>query len=141
MTHFIPTQNEISSEGIANLYLQNVWKLHGLPSSVVSDRGTQFASNMMRDLNKALNIQTKLSTAYHPQTDGQTEWFNQKIEAYLCMFCSQRHNNWVHWIPIAKFALNSRVHSATGFLPFYLTYGYKPQFHIPMVNTEVPAAV
>ena len=127
MTHFIPTQNEISSEGIANLYLQNVWKLHGLPSSIVSDRGTQFASNMMRDLNKALNIQTKLSTSYHPQTDGQSERTIQEIEVALRIYCGNYPDTWSTKLAQFEFAHNHQTHSVTKQSLFELLMGYQPK--------------
>ena len=73
MAHFILTTEKTSAVGLARLFRDNVWKLHGLPESIISDRGVQFAAGMMKKLNKRLGIRTKLSTAYHPQTDGQTE--------------------------------------------------------------------
>jgi len=73
MMHFVVTTEETTVEGLARLFRDNVWRLHGLPESVVSDRGPQLAADLMKELNKMLGIQTKLSTAFHPQTDGQTE--------------------------------------------------------------------
>ena len=73
MTHFVATTEGTLAEGLARLFRDNVWKLHGLPESVVSDRGPQFAAELMKELNRMLGIKTKLSTAFHPQTDGQTE--------------------------------------------------------------------
>ena len=78
ITHFVAT-----TEGLARLFRNNVWKLHGLPESVVSDRGLQFAAELTKELNRMLGIKTKLSTAFHPQTDGQTERMNQELEQYL----------------------------------------------------------
>jgi hypothetical protein len=86
--HVIPTSKETSALGLAKLYRDNVWRYHGLPDSIISDRGPQFAADLMRELNTMLGIQTKLLTAYHPQTDGQTERTNQDIEQYLRMFVS-----------------------------------------------------
>jgi len=83
MTHFVATTERISAEGLARLFWDNVWKLHGLLESVVSDRGPQFAAELTKELNRMLGIKTKLSTAFHPQTDGQTERMNQKLEQYL----------------------------------------------------------
>ena len=83
MTHFVATMEGTSAEGLARLFRDNVWKLHGLPESVVLDRRPQFAAELMRELNRMLGIKTKLSTAFHPQTDGQTEWMNQELEQYL----------------------------------------------------------
>jgi transposase InsO family protein len=80
--------SETSALGLAKLYQDNVWRYHRLPDSIISDRGPQFTAELMKELNKLLGIQTKLLTAYHPQTDGQTERMNQKIEQYLQLFIS-----------------------------------------------------
>jgi len=83
MTHFVATTEGTSAEGLARLLWDNVWKLHGLLESVVSDRGPQFVAELMKELNKMLGIKTKLSMAFHPQTDGQTKRMNQELEQYL----------------------------------------------------------
>ena len=76
ITHFVATTEGTLAEGLARLFRDNVWKLHGLPENVVSDRGPQFAAELTKELNKMLEIDTRLSTAFHPQIDGQTEWMN-----------------------------------------------------------------
>jgi len=86
MVHFIPTTEKTTAEGLARLFRDNVWKLHSLPESIISDRGPQFAAGVMRELNAILGINSKLSTAFHPQTDRQTERMNQELEQYLRMF-------------------------------------------------------
>jgi len=86
MGHFIPITERTSAEGLVHLFRDNVWKLHGLPDSIISDRGPQFAAEVMKELNRILGIETKLSTVFHPQTDGQTERMNQELEQYLRMF-------------------------------------------------------
>jgi len=73
MAHFVPTTEKTMAEGLARLFRDNVWRLHGLPESIISDRGPQFAAGLMRELNEMLGIKTKLLTAFHPQTDRQTE--------------------------------------------------------------------
>jgi len=80
MAHFIPTTEKTIAGGLVRLFRDNVWKLHGLPESIISDRGPQFAAEVMRELNAILEIDSKLSTAFHPQTDGQTERMNQELE-------------------------------------------------------------
>ena len=90
MTHFVATTEGMSVEGLARLFWDNVWKLHRLPESVVLDRGPQFAAELIKELNRMLGIKTKLSTAFHPQTDGQTERMNQKLEQYLRFFIEYR---------------------------------------------------
>jgi transposase InsO family protein len=86
--HFIPTHTPINAEGTALLFLKEVWKHHGMPQVVLSDRGSQFIARFMCKLYKLLGIKLAMSTAYHPQTDGQTECINQELEGYLCMFTS-----------------------------------------------------
>jgi len=76
MTHFVATTEETSAEGLARLFRDNMWKLHGLPESMVLDRGPQFAAELTKELNRMLEIETRLSTAFYPQTDGQTEQMN-----------------------------------------------------------------
>jgi len=73
ITHFVATTEGTLAEGLARLFRDNVWKLHGLPESIISDRGPQFAAELTKKLNRMLGIETRLSTAFHPQTDGQTE--------------------------------------------------------------------
>jgi len=88
--HFVATTEETSAEGLARLLWNNVWKLHGLPESVVSDKGPQFAAELIKELNRMLGIKTKLSMVFHPQTDGQTERMNQELEQYLRFFIENR---------------------------------------------------
>jgi len=90
MTHFIPTTEKTLAEGLAGLFRDNVWKLHGLPESIILDRGLQFTAGLMKELNKMLGIKSKLSMVFHPQTNGQTERANQELEQYLRMFIDHR---------------------------------------------------
>ena len=92
MVHFIPTMEKTSAEGLARLFRDNVWKLHGLLESIISDRGPQFAAGLIRELNGILGIASKLLTVFHPQTNGQTERVNQELEQYLRMFINYRQD-------------------------------------------------
>jgi len=94
---------------------------------VISDHGPQFASGFMKELNKLLGIDTKLSTAYHPQTDGQTERMNQELEQYLRMFMDYRQTNWPEWLAIAEFSYNNKIQKSIKISPFYANYGFNPQ--------------
>ena len=94
ISYFVATTEKTTAEGLARLFRDNVWKLHGLPESVILDRGLQFATGLTKELNKMLGIETKLSMAYHPQTDGQIERTNQELEQYLRMYVNHRQNNW-----------------------------------------------
>ena len=95
MFHFVVTTEKTIAEELARLFRDHVWKLHGLPESVISDKGPQFAAGLTKELNKMLEIETKLSTAYHPQTDNQTKRTNQKLKQYLRMYVNHRQNNWL----------------------------------------------
>jgi len=106
--HIIPTTKEMNSLGLAHLYQDHIWKLHGLPNMVISDCGDQFASGFMKELNKILGINTKLLTAYHPQADGQMERLNQELEQYLRMFMDYHQTNWPEWLAIAEFSYNNK---------------------------------
>jgi len=93
MTHFIVTTEEMTAEGLVRLFRDNIWKLHSLPESVISDREPQFVAELMKELNKILGIETRLSTAFHPQTDGQMEQMNQELEQYLRLFMEYRQRD------------------------------------------------
>ena len=124
--HFIPTTSDITSLGVARLFRDGVWKLHGLPEEVISDRGPQFMSNFMWGLSEILRIKVAASTAYHPPTDGQTERVNQEVEQFLHLFVNQRQDDWYDWISIAEFAYNDRVHASTQASPFMLDTSQNP---------------
>lgn len=96
---------------------------------VIGDRGSIFVSAFMRELYRLLGIELNPSTAYHPQTDGQTERINQEVEQYLRLFkfVNHRQDDWAEWLAIAEFALNNRTSSATGYSPFYINYGKHPR--------------
>jgi len=127
MVHFIPTTEKTSAERLARLFRDNVWKLHGLLESIISDRGPQFAVGLMRELNRMLGIESKLSTAFHPQTDGQMERVNQELEQYLRMFIDYWQEQWPDWLGMAEFTYNNKAHSSTKTSPFKTNYGQDPR--------------
>jgi hypothetical protein len=121
--HFIPTNTTITALGAARLFLQNVWKLHGLPRSIVSDRGPQFVAEFTRELYRLLGITLSATTAYHPQADGQTERVNQELEQYLRVFVNEHQDDWDELLPMAEFQYNNHIHSSTQQTPFFLDSG------------------
>ncbi|THG92792.1 hypothetical protein EW145_g8584, partial [Phellinidium pouzarii] len=121
-----PCNKTIDALGTALLYHQNVYRRFGLPKRIISDRGPQFASHVFQTLCSRLGIKSKLSTAYHPQTDGQTERANQEIEAYLRIYCGTAPNTWAESIPDLKFSHNLQTHSVTKTSPFNIILGYNP---------------
>jgi transposase InsO family protein len=100
--HFIPTHTTMNTEETALLFLKEVWKHHGTPRAVVSDRGPQFVAAFTRELYKLLGIKLATLTAYHPQTDGQTERVNQELEGYLCIFTSRRQDDLDGLLPLGR---------------------------------------
>jgi len=113
MVHFIPTTEKTLAEGLARLFRDNMWKLHGLPESIILDRGPQFTAGLMRELNEILGIKSKLSMVFYPQTDGQTERVNQEIEQYLRMFIDHRQDQWPEWLGTTEFTYNNKTHLST----------------------------
>jgi len=101
--HFIPTHTTVTVEGAARLFLHQVWKLHGLPTCVVSDRGPQFVARFTKELYCLLGIKLVSSIAWHPQTDGQTEHVNQELDQYLQLFVNERQDDWYNLLPLAEF--------------------------------------
>jgi hypothetical protein len=128
MAHFIPLRNhKAGAKELAPIFAKEVWRLHGLPREVISDRDSRFTSDFWQSLMQLLDIRTKMSTAFRPQTDGQTERMNQVLEAYIRAFCSYDQGNWAELLAYAEFAYNNSVASATGVSPFYANYGYHPR--------------
>ena len=127
---FIPTTKMVTTLETAKLYLFNMWKNHGLPWSIVSDQGPQFASQVMKDLCKCLGITPKLSTMHHPQTDGQTEQINQDLQQYLQLFTIENQDKWADWLPITQFSYNAKKQASTKKSPFEITHSYVPKMGI-----------
>jgi len=123
ITHFVATTEGTSAEGLARLFQDNIWKLHGLLESMVLDRGPQFAAELTKELNKMLEIKMKLSTAFHPQIDGQMEQINQELEQYLQFFVDYRQKDWPEWLASAEFAVNNKTHTVTKVSLFMANYG------------------
>ena len=124
--YFIPTRESIQAQDMAYLVLRTLLANHQMPREIVSDRGTLFTSTFWQTLLAKLGAKSKLSTSFHPQTDGQTERTNQTLEQYLRIFSNHPQDNWVEILPMAQFAYNSSQSSTTGRTPFYANYGYEP---------------
>jgi hypothetical protein len=125
--HFLPVKHPYSAITIAKLFMDNVVKLHGLPQSIVTDRDTVFVSAFWKELFKLYKVQLNFSTAYHPQTDGQTERVNQCVEMYLRCAVQDSPKQWKAWLSLAELWYNSAFHSSLGCSPFKALYGHDPQ--------------
>lgn len=130
MAHFVPCNSNLDSQTFAQLYRDSIFRLHGLPDSIVSDRGSLFTSDFTKDLCKLLVIRQRLSTSFHPQTDGQTERVNAILEQYLRGYISYQQDNWFDFLALAEFAYNNSISATTKITPFFANYGYNPRFEI-----------
>ena len=138
--HFVPTHKTLNAPRLAQLFIMNIFKLHGFPSSIVSDQGLVFISEFWKALTTQLWVRLNISAAYHPQTNGQTECVNQILEQYLCVYCSYQQDNWVDYLRVAEFQYNNSLHEATRTSPFFTNYGFHPTFSSVPGRIHNPAA-
>lgn len=123
--HFIALTHPFNAAQVAQIFLDNIYKLHGMPKSIVSDRDKLFISQFWIELFNSLGTQLKLSTAYHPQSDGQTERLNRCLEQYLRAMASSRPKNWSRWLPLVQWWYNTTYHSAIRRSPYEALYGVR----------------
>ena len=128
---FFPCMKTINVQEASRIFLREIFVRHGLPQEIVSDRGTQFVSQFFSCLTKSLGIKQCLSSAFHPQSDGQTERVNQILEHYLRCYTTDKQDDWYDWLPLAMFTYNRRTQSSTKFSPFFANYGYNPSLFQP----------
>jgi hypothetical protein len=134
MAHFIPLRegseagaSEAPVQNLAKVFAKEVWRIHGLPSDIVSDRDTRFASRFWQELTKHLGIKLSMLTAFHPQTDGQTERVNKVLEVYVRYYCSFQQDDWADLLPLAEHAYNTAVSETSKMSLFFTNYGYQPE--------------
>jgi hypothetical protein len=139
--HFIPCNETIDVVGFACLYLDRVFRHHGLPDRIVPNCGALFTSHFWTELTRLLQVETRTSTAYHPRTDGLTKRTNQTLETYLRAYCSYQQSDWVDYLPMAEFSFNNLVNESIRMTPFFVSNGQHPAFK-PCITTDtsVPAA-
>lgn len=146
MSHFIPLKTRATIEELAHIFLREIWRLHGLPEEIISDRDSRFESKFWDSLMKLLGVKLRLSTAYRPQTDGQTERVNQTLEQYLRNYCSYQQDDWAGLLPLAEYAYNTATQESTKVSPFYANYGFQPDSTWPspkrkLDNVDASSAV
>ena len=135
----IPFRNNYTAQHLGRIILDRLVRHHGMPKTIVSDRDKLFTSNYWTTLLAEMGIKRKLSTAYHPETDGQTERTNRTMKTYLRIYSNQRQNNWVSLLPMAQMAYNNKVSESTGKTPFFANYGKHPNLFLrtyPSQKTE-----
>ncbi|MCH86853.1 transposon Tf2-1 polyprotein, partial [Trifolium medium] len=140
-SHFILLKHPYNAKSIAELFVKEVVRLHGIPQSLISDRDPIFISHFWRELFKHQGTKLKMSSAYHPETDGQTEVINRCLESYLRCFASEQPKSWSHWVPWAEFWYNTTYHTSIGRTPFEVVYGRQAPNLIRFLSneTKVPA--
>jgi RNase H-like domain found in reverse transcriptase/Reverse transcriptase (RNA-dependent DNA polymerase)/Integrase zinc binding domain/Chromo (CHRromatin Organisation MOdifier) domain/Integrase core domain len=141
MAIYLPCRKDIDSPELARLFFENVICQHGVPDNVITDRGSQFTSRFWNRVCTHMSTDHRLSTAFHPQTDGQTERQNQTMEQYLRAYVNYEQDNWVELLPLAQFAYNNSVHASTKMTPFFANHGYHPemQFKRPKDPAKLPS--
>jgi len=127
MAHFIGLHENATAKHVADTFLRKVWKLHRLPTEIISDMDAKFSGEFWESLCKMLGVKRHMSTAYHPQTDGQTERTNQVLAGYLRTFVNHDQNNWYQLLPLAEHAYNDSATNAHKMTPFFANYGFHPQ--------------
>ncbi|QRW26531.1 Retrotransposable element Tf2 protein [Rhizoctonia solani] len=137
---FVKCSKKLKAPKLAELFLEHVWKRHGMPEKTVSDRGRVFNNKFLKALYQRLGIDPHFSSAYHPQSDGQTERVNPSIEHFLRAYSGVNQRDWTKWLPMAEFAYNNAVHSSTGKTPFKALYRWEPTLTPSNVPTDVPEA-
>ena len=135
---FCPCNKEINAARVASPFFRHIFLWFGLHPKVISDQGSQFASAFPQELAWLLQYDVALSTAYHPQTNGETEWVHQELETYLWLYTSNKPEEWLSLLPMAEFSHSSTTHSVIQQTPFSLMMGYEPHAYPPLGKTFLP---
>jgi transposase InsO family protein len=125
--HFAPSRTTDSAVDVANCFFANIFRLHGMPSTIVSDRDSKFSSIFWRRMQERLGTKLAMSSSFHPQTDGQSERAIQTLKTMLRALVNHKQDDWDLYLAAAEFAYNNAVHSSTGVSPFFLNHGFHPR--------------
>ena len=139
--YFIPLSHPYTAVDVAQAYLDNVFKSHGWPRSIVSDRDSIFLSQFWQALFTIQGTSLLLSSAYHPQSDGQTEVVNRTLETYLRCMTSDEPKDWSKWLPVAQWWYNTNHHTAAQLTPYEILYNQRPPLHLPYLPGETKNAL
>lgn len=126
MVHFVPTYTTNDAPEVARHFMDSIFRLHGIPKVIISDRDAKFTSRFWKTIMKAMGIKLAMSTAFHPESDGQTERANRTLEDYLRAFVGYKQNDWEQYLSMAEFVCNNSRNASTGYTPFMMNYGRNP---------------
>src|SRR6266436_4673779 len=136
--HLVPIKMTTNTLELAYEFLKNVVRLHGLPKSIVSDRDTKFTSKFWKELHRLLGVKLRLTTAFHPEGDGQAEWMIQNVIQITRASVRPDQRDWVLKVPLTEFAINSSINKSMGYAPFELIYGAMPRMVVDIPHTDLP---
>lgn len=131
--HFIAVKHPYTASSVARLFMIHIFRLHGLPKAIVSDRDPAFTSLFWKELFRECKVSLNFTSAYHPQSDGQTERVNRCVEAYLRCMTGTKPKEWTEWLPLAEYWYNTNFHSSTQSTPYEIVYGQPPPTYIPYI--------
>ncbi|GMI95061.1 hypothetical protein HRI_003175400 [Hibiscus trionum] len=134
--HFIALSHPYTAKDIAHVFLENIFKLHGMPYTIICNRDRIFMSQFWKELFLKLGTMITPLTAYHPKTDGQTERVNQCVETYLKCMTGEKPREWSDWLHLAEWWYNSSYHTSIGTSSFQALYGQEPTIHVPFIVGE-----
>ena len=138
--HFMAVAHPYTAISIAQLFMDQVYRLHGLPQTIVSDRDPIFLSSFWREIFRLQQVQLNMSSSYHPQSDGQTEVVNRCLENYLRCMTGDHPREWSSWLPMAEYWYNTNFHSSAKFTPYEIVYGQPAPLHIPYLPEATACA-
>jgi hypothetical protein len=127
MTHFAPTTMNVTGLQVADMFIEHIFRLHGAPKELVSDRDPRFTGSFWQELMQALEVRLAMSSAYHAQTDGQTERMNRLLEETIRHYVSPTQDDWDRHLPFVEFAINNSVNESIGTTPFRLNNVFEPR--------------
>jgi len=128
MSHFLPCSNDLDARQFANLFMKEIVRLHRLPQDIIIDRGTRFTSDIWKETTEILGIEWRISTAFHAQRVGQTEWTNAILEQYVRAYINYQQDEWCGYIPLAEFGYNNGYQETIKTTPFFANYGINPEY-------------
>jgi hypothetical protein len=134
--HFVPCQTTTSAPNLADIFLQHIWQLHRLSDTIISDHGTQFTKSFWQQLCTSLGIQSQLSTAFLPETDGLTERVNAVLKQYFWAYVFNKQDGWSPWLPLAEFATNNHQSETIGVMSFFTNNGCHPHLNFDVMEQQ-----